>query len=31
MVVPYTLNMLIEVFDSIPVELKEASLSVGAT
>lgn len=31
MVVPYTLNMLIEVFGSIPVELKEASLSVGAT
>lgn len=31
MVIPYTLNMLIEVFGSIPVELKEASLSVGAT
>jgi len=31
MAIPYMLNMLIEVFNSIPVELKEASLSVGAT
>lgn len=31
MSIPYMLNMLIEVFRSIPVELKEASLSVGAT
>lgn len=28
---PYILNMLIEVFRTIPVELKEASLSLGAT
>ncbi|HTN36489.1 MAG TPA: ABC transporter permease subunit, partial [Arachidicoccus sp.] len=31
MAVPYMLNMLMEVFRSIPIELKEASLSVGAT
>lgn len=31
MAIPYMLNMLIEVFHSIPVALKEASLSVGAT
>lgn len=31
MAIPYMLNMLIEVFNSIPVELKEASLSLGAT
>jgi phosphate transport system permease protein len=31
MAVPYMLNMLMEVFRSIPVELKEASLSLGAT
>jgi len=31
MAIPYMLNMLIEVFNSIPIELKEASLSVGAT
>jgi len=30
MAVPYMLNMLVEVFRSIPVELKEASLSLGA-
>lgn len=31
MAVPYMLNMLMEVFRSIPIELKEASLSAGAT
>jgi phosphate transport system permease protein len=31
MAVPYMLNMLIEVLRSIPIELKEASLSLGAT
>lgn len=31
MSVPYILNMLMEVFRNIPVELKEASLSLGAT
>ncbi len=31
MILPYMLNMLIEVFSNIPVELKEASLSLGAT
>lgn len=31
MAIPYMLNMLIEVLHSIPVELKEASLSLGAT
>ena len=31
MAVPYMLNMLMEVFRSVPVELKEASLSLGAT
>jgi len=31
MCIPYMLNMLIEVFKGIPVELKEASLSMGAT
>lgn len=31
MVVPYVLNMLMEVLRSIPIELKEASLSLGAT
>jgi len=31
MIVPYVLNMLMEVLRSIPVELKEASLSLGAT
>ena len=31
MAVPYMLNMLMEVLRSIPVELKEASLSLGAT
>ena len=31
MAVPYTLNMLMEVLRSIPIELKEASLSLGAT
>ena len=31
MCVPYMLNMLIEVFNTIPVGMKEASLSMGAT
>jgi phosphate transport system permease protein len=31
MIVPFILNILIEIFNSIPVELKEASLSLGAT
>ena len=31
MVIPYTLNMLIEVFNTVPNGLKEASLSLGAT
>jgi len=31
MCIPYVLNMLIEVFRTIPLELKEASLSLGAT
>jgi phosphate transport system permease protein len=31
MAVPYMLNMLMEVLRSIPIELKEASLSLGAT
>ena len=31
MAVPYMLNMLMEVLRSVPVELKEASLSLGAT
>lgn len=31
MAVPYMLNMLMEVFRSVPIELKEASLSLGAT
>lgn len=31
MTIPYVLNMLIEVFNSIPIEYKEASLSLGAT
>lgn len=31
MSVPYILNLLIEVFRQIPIELKEASLSLGAT
>ncbi len=31
MAVPYMLNMLMEILRSIPVELKEASLSLGAT
>ena len=31
MCVPYMLNMLIEVFNTIPVGMKEASLSIGAT
>lgn len=31
MCIPYILNMLIEVFNTIPTELKEASLSLGAT
>jgi phosphate transport system permease protein len=31
MTIPYVLNMLIEVFNSIAVEYKEASLSLGAT
>lgn len=31
MCIPYMLNMLIEVFRAIPTELKEASLSLGAT
>ena len=31
MCIPYVLNMLIEVFQTIPVEMKEASLALGAT
>ena len=31
MTIPYILNMLIEVFRAIPLELKEASLALGAT
>jgi phosphate transport system permease protein len=31
MTIPYVLNMLLEVFRQIPVELQEASLSLGAT
>ncbi len=31
MCIPYTLNMLIEVFNTVPSGLKEASLSLGAT
>lgn len=31
MCIPYILNMLIEVFNTVPVGLKEASLSLGAT
>jgi phosphate transport system permease protein len=31
MCIPYILNMLIEVFNTIPVGMKEASLSLGAT
>lgn len=31
MIIPFVLNILIEVFRSIPVELKEAALSLGAT
>jgi phosphate transport system permease protein len=31
MIIPFVLNILIEVFRSIPVELSEASLSLGAT
>lgn len=31
MSIPFILSIMIEVFDAIPVELKEASLSVGAT
>ena len=31
MVVPFILNILIEIFQSIPVELREASLSLGAS
>ncbi len=31
MSIPFILNLLIEVFNSMPVELKEASLSLGAT
>ena len=31
MIVPFVLNILIEIFRGIPVELKEASLSLGAT
>ncbi len=31
MCVPYILNMLIEVFNTVPIGLKEASLSLGAT
>lgn len=31
MCIPYMLNMLIEVFNAIPIELKEASLSLGAS
>lgn len=31
MIIPFILNILIEIFRSIPVELKESSLSLGAT
>jgi len=31
MIIPFILNILIEVFRTIPVELKEASLSLGST
>jgi len=31
MIIPFILNILIEIFQAIPVELKEASLSLGAT
>lgn len=31
MIIPFILNILIEVFRSIPIELKEAALSLGAT
>jgi phosphate transport system permease protein len=31
MIIPFVLNILIEIFRSIPMELKEASLSLGAT
>jgi phosphate transport system permease protein len=31
MIIPFILNIIIEIFRSIPVELKEASLSLGAT
>ena len=31
MCIPYMLNMMIEVFRTVPVEMKEASLSMGAT
>jgi len=31
MCIPYMLNMLIETFKSVPIELKEASLSLGST
>ncbi|HPE35305.1 MAG TPA: phosphate ABC transporter permease subunit PstC [Bacteroidales bacterium] len=31
MIIPFILNILIELFQNIPVELKEASLSLGAT
>lgn len=31
MCIPYMLNMLIEVFNTVPIELKEASLSLGAS
>ncbi len=31
MCIPYMLNMLIEIFSTVPVNLKEASLSLGAT
>jgi phosphate transport system permease protein len=31
MIIPFILNILIEIFRSVPVELKEASLSLGAT
>jgi phosphate transport system permease protein len=31
MIIPFVLNILIEIFRSIPTELKEATLSLGAT
>ena len=31
MIIPFILNILIEIFRTIPIELKEASLSLGAT